>query len=272
VNATPDLLSAVSDNDATVRAAAIQALGQTVVADGLPDLVQVLLQAKGDDEVRLAEEAVTATCSRIDDKQACANVLTAGLAKAGASPTCALLRLLRTVPVASGLDAVRGAAKSAEATVAETAASVLCEWPASAAAPDLLATAKTTDNAGRRAAALRGFLRLVGSNDLSPEQQMAMCREAAALVKGDDETNQLLGALATVPALDALNMAMEHLDNAALTNRVSWAAVTIGERIMGQHPGEVAAALDRALGKMNDANLLRRVRAARDQAAKASGR
>lgn len=98
-----------------------------------------------------------------------------------------------------------------------------------------------------------------------------MCTEAAALVANDGERDQLLGALATVPTVEALDMAMSHLDNPALTARVCWAAVTIAEPLEQSHPARVVDALTRVLEVMDNPNMERRVRSSRDRAAEAAG-
>jgi HEAT repeat protein len=269
--ANPTLLEAVNDADGAIRAAAIAALGQTTGADGLTALVGVLLARQGD-EVGLAEAAVGATISRVPDQDACANALTAALGEAAMAPKCALVRLLAAAPTAKALDALRVALSDPEADVQNTAFGVLCGWPTPAAAPDLLAIAKADANADRAKAALYGYMRLVGSPELSADQKMAMCNEAAALCKTDEDNDHLLTALATVAKLDALNMAMALLDTAALTNKVSWTAVNVGELLEQSHPAEVAAAMERVLNAMNNPGMERRVRSCMERAQKAAGK
>lgn len=264
--AIPALIEAASAQG-EVRHAAIRALGQTCGPDRLPDLVGILVGLSSDEEIGLAETALSDTASRIEDKQVVADALVAGLEPAATQPKAALLRLLRTAPVSSALNAVR--ASLGETAVQDTAYAALGEWPTPEAAPDLLALAKAGGE--HRDLGLRGYIRLIGSNDLTPEQKMAMCNEAAALVANDGETDQLLGALATVPTVEALDMVMSHLDNPALSARVCWAAVTVAEPLEQSHPAQVVDALTRVLEVMDNPNMERRVRSSRDRAAEASG-
>ena len=195
-----------------------------------------------------------------------ADALVAGLEPAATQPKAALLRLLRPPLCRAPLNAVR-------ASLGETAAGHRIRGPGRVAdpeaAPDLLALAKAGGE--HRDLGLRGYIRLIGSNDLTPEQKMAMCNEAAALVANDGETDQLLGALATVPTVEALDMVMSHLDNPALSARVCWAAVTVAEPLEQSHPAQVVDALTRVLEVMDNPNMERRVRSSRDRAAEASG-
>lgn len=266
VGAVPALIAAV-EAEGEVREAAISALGQTCTADDLPQLVDILVGLSSPDEVRLAESAISNAASRVDDKQVVADALIARLQDAPTEPKRAMLRLLTTAPTTRALDAVRAA--TSEEAVRETAYAVLGEWPDPAAAPDLLALAKAGGQ--YRELGLRGYIRLIGSPELTPEEKMAMCREAEALVSSDGEKDQLLGALATVPTVEALEMVMSYLDNPALTGRACWAAVTIAEPLEQSHPRQVVDALTRVLEVMDNPNMERRVRSSRDRAAEAAG-
>ncbi len=271
VEANPALLKSMDDADAGIRSAAIGALGQTTGQDGLGALVDVLLSRTNAEELGQAESAVASAFSRVADKSVCANVLTAATTRADAAPKCAVLRLMGTAPTDEALGAVRAAVKDGQGEVQEAAFRVLCDWASPAAAPDLLELAKSDPDDGRQRAALRGYMRLIGSPDLAPEQKMAMCEEAAALCRTDEDVDALLSGLATVASLDALNMAMSHLDTAPLTNKVSFAAVCIGEPLEQKHPAEVAAAMDRVLKAMNNPGMERRVRSCMERAQKAAG-
>jgi hypothetical protein len=269
VDAIPALVAAVSAEGA-VRHAAIRALGRTCGPNELAALADILVSLSTQDEIGLAETALSDTASRMEDKGIVADVLVARLRQAPTGAKCALLRLLRVAPVTSALGAVRAAMREGAGVVGDTACSVLGDWPTPEAAPDLLALAKAGGD--RRDLGLRGYIRLIGSGQLAPEQKMAMCNEAAALVASDGEKDQLLGALATVPTVEALAMVMRHLDNTALTGRACWAAVSVAEPLEQSHPTEVVDALTKVLEVMDNPNMERRVRASRDRAAKAANR
>lgn len=253
-----------------VGEAAIRALGQTCGPDELATLTDLLVRLNGTAQLGLAEAALSDTASRIEDKSIVAAALVAPLGDAPADSKCALLRLLRTAPESQALGALRTALEDGTAAVRDTAYSVLGDWPTPEAAPDLLGLAKAGGE--RRDLGLRGYIRLIGSPGLAPAEKMAMCDEAAALVAGDGEKDQLLGALATVPTIEALRMVMGHLDNPALKERACWAAVTVAEPLEQSHSAEVADSLTRVLDVMANPNMERRVRSSRDRAAEAASR
>jgi hypothetical protein len=136
----------------------------------------------------------------------------------------------------------------------------------------LLALVRTSSDRARQTAALRGYINLVRDENLSTEKKLAMCRQAASLVRRDQETKLLLGALGTVPATEALSMAMANLDNSATKNEASFAAVAISKNILQQHPREVIDALQKVLKATSNRNVTRSARRTLGEARKAAGR
>jgi len=272
VTGNPLLFKVADDPDKQIRIAAIEALGQTGQTNDLAGLVAMLVNRKDADELGAAENAAKAVCGRSTDKQACVEKLLAALPQAGVEAKCALLRLLRVAGGPNALQAVRAAARDANAQIQETAIRVLCEWPTADAAPDLLEMAKTSLNSSRKIAALRGYIGLVRDESLSTEKKLAMCKEAASLVQRNEEKKLLLGVLGTVPAAEALSMAMAHIDSSATRDEASMAAVAISEKIVEQKPGEVADALQKVMRATDNEDVIRRAKVILDKAKKSAGK
>ena len=272
VTGNPLLFKVADDPDKQIRIAAIEALGQTGETKDLAGLVAMLVNRKNAEELRTTENAAKAVCGRSTDKQACAEKLLAPLPQAQAEAKCALLRLLRVTGGTDALQAVRTAVKDANAQIQETAIRTLCEWPSADAAPDLLEMARTSPEQSRKIAALRGYIGLVRDEGLSTEKKLAMCREAAAMVDRNEEKKLLLGVLGTVPAVEALSMAMVHIDNSATKDEASMAAVAISENIVEQKPGEVADALQKVMQTTDNKDVIRRARKILNKAKKTAGK
>jgi HEAT repeat protein len=272
VTGNPLLFKVADDPEKQIRIAAIEALGQTGETKDLAGLVAMLVNRKNAEELRTTENAAKAVCGRSADKQACAEKLLAPLPQAQAEAKCALLRLLRVTGGADALQAVRAAIKDANAQIQETAIRTLCEWPTADAAPDLLEMARTSPNSSRKIAALRGYIGLVRDERLSTEKKIAMCREAAAMVERNEEKKLLLGVLGTVPAAEALSMAMVHIDNSATKDEASMAAVAISEKIVEQKPTEVADALQKVMQATDNKDVIRRAREILNKAKKTAGK
>ena len=99
-----------------------------------------------------------------------------------------------------------------------------------------------------------------------------MCKEAAVLVRRNEEKKLLLGVLGGVPAAEALSMAMTYLDDPATRNEASFAAVAISEKIVQQKPGEVVDAMQKVLRATKNRNVTRRARAVLNKAKKTAGK
>jgi len=259
----PALLKAADDADPKVRPAAIKMVGELGGPDQLPALLDLLLDLKESPDLDAAEQALIAVLAKVDDPQSHTAKFTSLLAQAEAAQKSALLRVLGVVGGTNALRAVRAAVDDADAQVSAAAIRALCAWKTADAAPDLLVLAKTSPNSSHKTAALRGYIGLVRDESLSTEEKMAMCKEAAALIQRNQEKKLLLGVLATVPAAEALSMAMAHLDDPATKDEASFAVVAISEKIV-QAAGladEVADALRKVMRATDNKDVIRRAKA-----------
>ena len=158
ITAAPVLLKATGDGDTGVAKASFKVLGELADAAEIPGLIDLLLQAK---DVTSGETALSAICARQTDATHCADQLLPGLAKARGEPKLALLRILGTAGGPTALTAVRAAVLDSDASVKATALRALCEWPSAEALPDLARIAATNGDTRFKLLALRGQLRLI---------------------------------------------------------------------------------------------------------------
>lgn len=256
----PLLFQIADDPDKSIRIAALDTLGKTGEPADLANLVTLLVQRKNPEELRAAENTVKAVAGKAPDKPACNAALLKALPQAQPEPACALLRLLRTTGGPDALQAVRTAAKNTNPQIQETAIRTLCEWPTADAAPDLLQMAKTAPSDTTKIAALRGYINLIRDPALAAENKMALAQQAAQLVQRDEEKKLLLGALAEIPAADALAMAVTALDNPATQNEAILAVLAISEKIAAQKPAETAAALQKVLDSTKNEDISNRAK------------
>jgi hypothetical protein len=224
-------------------------------------LVDILVKNQAAGEAQAAEQALATICGRQTDKGACAEKLVAGLAAAQPAQQCALLRLLHSVADSRSLQAIRAAIAGTSKEVQDAATRLLCNWSTVAAAPDLLALAKTSPTPTFKVLALRGYLRLSGEKDVPATQRLAMCKDAAALVQRDEEKMILLGVLGKAGDAESLTMAAAQLDNAALKAEASLACVAIAERLVKGNPAAVVPVIEQVLKSNPDEKLTARANA-----------
>jgi HEAT repeat protein len=257
-SSVPALLKAAEGPDAKVRPVALKRVGELGSPAEFSALLDLIMQFQAKQDLDAAEQALSAVCAKAGNPGSYTSKLTSGLSKASPAQKSALLRVLSVIGGTDALNAVRKAAKDSNAQVSDAAIRVLCLWKTADAAPDLLALAKNSSNRARKTSALRGYINLVRDDKIRTEKRLEICKQATALIQRNEEKKLLLGALSTVPAVEALSMAMEHLDNRSTRDEASFAAVAIGEKIVNQKPREVAEALQKVLKATNNRNVRRR--------------
>jgi HEAT repeat protein len=253
--------AAREDADPAVRVGCINALRELGGLADLTALVEILVKNQAPGEAQAAEQALATICGRQTDKGACAEKLVAGLSAAQPAQQCALLRLLHSVADSRSLLAIRAAMAGTSKEVQDAATRLLCNWSTVAAAPDLLALAKTSPTPTFKVLALRGYLRLSGEKDVPDTQRLAMCKDAAALVQRDEEKMILLGVLGKAGDAESLTMAAAQLDNAALKAEASLACVAIAERLVKGNPAAVVPVIEQVLKSNPDEKLTARANA-----------
>lgn len=266
----PVLLKAAGDTDARVRPAAIKKVGELGGPAELPALLDLLMNLKESQDINAAEQALIDVCSKADNPQSHTEALTSRLEQAQPPQKNALLRVLGTIGGTNALKAVLREAltDSAPPQVHTAAIRALSGWKTIDAAPELLKFAKSAGNSNDKTLCLRGYIGLAALPELPADQRLSMCREAAALVERNEEKKLLLGVLGTVPAAEALSMAMAHIDNSATKDEASMAAVAISEKIVEQKPGEVADALQKVIQATDNKNVIRRAKETLNKAKK----
>jgi len=249
--ATPALLKAAGEGKPPVRLAALKALGEVAGPGDLPAIVGLLSKAGEAAEQGAAERALAAVCAIAPDKEACSDALIAPLAEAPAARKAALLRVLETVHGAKALAAMRAAGKDADPAVRDVAVRALCNWQSPEVAADLLALARDAADAGHRALAVRGYLRLAYSPALPADRRLAMCEQASPLARSDGEKRLLLGALGGIPLPRALAMIAGLIDTPGVREEACTAAVAVaGKLVQAGDLGQVREAILQAMEKV----------------------
>jgi HEAT repeat protein len=258
VSSIPELLKAAQDPNPRIRPAAIQKIGELGGPGDIPPLLDVLMRVTESQDLSAVERALSAVCTRTDNPQSNTSKLTDLLGRASPARKSVLLQVLGVIGGPEALEAVRVAVNHSDDQVRAAAVRSLCGWKTADAAPDLLKLAKTLPDQSGKTPALRGYISLVRDESLSTSEKLAMCKQAAELIQRDQEKKLLLGVLGVVPSTEALAMAMAHLNDPATRLEASFAAVAIGEKIVGQHPNEVKDALEKVLKATNNRDVTRR--------------
>ncbi|MBL7189462.1 MAG: HEAT repeat domain-containing protein [Phycisphaerae bacterium] len=266
----PALLRAAGDADPEVRPAALRRVGELGGPAEFPALLDLLMQPQTPQDLDAVEQALKAVCVKVVDRRIHVARVTNLLAQAGPAQKGPLLRVLSALGGVDALKAVSSATRDADRRVREAAIRSLCAWKTALAAPDLLAIAKEDANV-YSTIALRGYIGLIHKG-LTTEKKLAMCKQAAPLIRRDEEVKLLFGVLATVPAPEALDMAMMYLNKPAIKDETSFAAIAISQKIVERNPREVVDALQKVLKATNNREVARRAAQILAKAGRVTGR
>jgi HEAT repeat protein len=263
--ATPTLLKTAEDADEGIRIASIKVLNDLGTAAELPAVVGLIVKAKSPAEMQAAEEAASAICLRQKDRAASADKVVASLAQAQGPAKLALLRVLRSVGGPKALAAVRAAAKDPNPEINDTALRALCEWQSVEALPDVAELAKTAKETKVKVLALRGYIRLIGLQDVADSKKLAALKDAMAMCDRKEEKRLVLAALGHIETAESLALVVQNVSNPDLKDEASLAAVAIGEKIADSKPAEVNAAMKQVAGATTNQQILKKAKALESQ-------
>jgi HEAT repeat protein len=252
------LFQAAADAEPAVRLAAIKALGNTVKPAQMGPLAELLLKAPGSTERTAVEEAIASAAAGMSNKDGCAERLVALLPKADAEGRTAVLRTLSQVGGSKALAAVRAAVSDANREIQDAAVRALSNWATAEAAEPLAGIARESSDRKHKILALRGYIRLIGLAEESPQEKLRRANLAFAMSERDDERRLALGAMGNIGSHEALDRLLVFLDRPAVKNEAAAAAIANGYKLVRTNPAAVAQAMRRVAGAVDNPGLKRR--------------
>jgi HEAT repeat protein len=245
-DAVETILKTADDPDKEVRLESIKVLKDIAQPSYLPKLVDILVNAKSEAELKEAGKLVSVTARSA--KNPAAAILKVFDSVKDANVRCALVEILGSIGDANSLSALRTSLSDANATVQTAAVRALSNWPSAAPAADLLKVAKSSSSQTNRTLALRGYVRLVGLDSNRPaEETVKMLSDAFVLAANADEKKLVLSALANVKGIESLNMAASYLDDPALHQEAAAAVIKIAESAIKTNPDQTKAVLQKVI-------------------------
>ncbi|MFP4055258.1 MAG: HEAT repeat domain-containing protein [Candidatus Brocadiia bacterium] len=243
-----ELFALAKDQDASVRRAAIEALGRLVGQARLSDLVSLVVAPKDEGDRSALEQAVAAAFRRIPEPRQRTAPLLAALDRAGDAARPTLLRLLGRAASPEALEALRAAARSPKPQIRDAAIRSLAAWPDASAADDLLDLARTAADETHKVLALRGYIRIAGQS----ENPTAMYVRAMQLAQSTGDKKLVLGGLGSADSFEAMDLAARYLEDPELRDEAAMAVLQIAGRLWKQDTDRVRAAVDKVLAAVED--------------------
>lgn len=207
IPAVPQLQPLAASGDPTVRAAAIEALGNVVDLANLGVLVEAVVKPRDAAEGEAAHKALLTACVRMPDREACAEKLATAVATAAGDTRVKLLDIVGEVGGTKALAAVKAAALSGEASLADAATRLLGKWMTADAAPVLLDLAAAPIGEKYQTRAIRGYIRIARQFALGDAERADMCRQALEVAKDAADRKSVLEILPRYPSAATLAVA-----------------------------------------------------------------
>ena len=256
----PAILTAATDDEASVRAAAMTALGQLAGPEHMSGMVQGVLKAELGAERAAAEKSIQSVCGRIDaDKRA--EPLLAAMDQLDPADRMALLPTLGRVGGVAALSIIEEAISNPDAAMHETGILALCNWPEASIAPRLIELVQADEHSEHRAMALRALIRVAPLPDgRSNDQRLALVQQALAFCTRDEERNLLLGRAHAVRTVEALRFLTPFMDQPSLAQQACLSTVELAHHreLRDANKAEFHAALDKVIQTSQDATVIDR--------------
>jgi len=240
------VLAATQDRNPQVRLEAYKALRQIGGPDYLPALVDLLPYTASQAERRELERTIVALAKNINDEKEQVRVVLAKLDSAkDTSLRVSLLGILGRIGSDAGLDALVAGLEDSNKQIVDTCVRALSGWSNAKPAEALLQVARKAMDRTTKVLALRGYIKLAGTEAVPREEKLGMYRQAMSLAQRDQERMLVLAGLAKVPMPEALELVLPCLDKKSLQAEAQTAALEIALATRPQHPHQGQAALGR---------------------------
>jgi HEAT repeat protein len=203
-----------------VKAAAYQALKQTVNKNDVPRLFTLLKSQTDPQELQALQDASIAAYTGNESDSSDVSQVFQQMAGLPSGKQVWFYKILGNLGGQKALDAVTKAYASDEAN-RKYAVEALASWKNVSSAPALLKISKETSNPDELNAALLGYLTLIRKANIPAEQRLLKLREAMNAARTTEQKTLVLKDLEQVKVLNALLFAGRYLDDPALQERAA---------------------------------------------------
>jgi hypothetical protein len=258
----PDLFALAVDSNATVRAAAMTALGQLAGPAEIPGMLDGVLKAEKGSEREAAEKAVALVCNRITDSAQRAVPLLAAIDKRNPSDRAVLLMTLGRVGGPAALEAIEAAI--ADPSLHEVGLQAICVWPDASVAPRLIEIFESEKHPEDRAPVLATLIRIAPLPDgRKNEERLALLKKVLGMCTRTEDQNVLLRRAKAIYSVDALRLAVSYLDQPANAQAACETVVELAHRrdVRDANKAEFTSALDKVIAISKDPTLVERANA-----------
>lgn len=255
----PNLLAAAQDSDATVRKAAMAALGELAGPADVAAMLRGVLKAEPGAEREAAERAVWTVCKPIGDPAKRDAAALAGWQDFSAEQQTALLPTLGGIGGGEILRIVEAAIADHDPRRSDAGIRAICNWPDATVAHRLLELLQSTTDRDRQRMLLHAMTRVAVLHDSrSDAERLNFLKTCRNLSSNDDERNYVLKRAAAVRTIESLRFLLPYLDQPALAQEACASIVELAHHreLRLPHEAEFNQALDRVIRICKDPSVM----------------
>ncbi len=271
IDTVPTLLEAAKDADASVRIAALAALGQLAGPEGVAKLAHLILDAKDAAAREEAEKALMLIAQRdpkakVDQRALPLLKVMSGLSE---KEKTALLSALGRIGGKPALKVIEAALADKDSARSAAALRALCNWPDGSIAPRLVELALAAKDPADRKLVVDALIRVAPLPDKRPVAvRLAMLKKAMELASSDQQKALVLKRASAILSLETLRFVAPYMDQPEFTQLACKTVVELAHHKELRQPNkaEFNKALDKVIALSKDpVVILRAQRYQKDQ-------
>ena len=238
ISGADTLFQVAKDEDTKVSIEAIKALKVVAGFDSVKKVIDVLVTAKTAAVQKETQRTLVALILKNPVKQGSSTPIVAAINTATTSEAKILLvQALGKVGDDDSLEILYALLQSENEELVRAAVNALSGWHNSKPADELLDAAAKSEDQKVRALALRGLVKVVGSDQDRDVNEVAdLYKKAVELAASDDEKKMIISGLSEVHSVAALRMTASFLKDPALKQEAQFASLKIASDVAAKNP------------------------------------
>ncbi len=234
------LIRTASSPDLSVCTESIRALGILASPEFITDMMDILGNAPSS-RVRLeAERAILSLIQKLPAGSDRSREIVKRLSSvADPASVISLINILGKIGDQKDLPVMRKYLASQDIDIQLAVIKAFTDWPDASPLPDLKEIARSTDDQRKHALALKGWIEVMTSDSqMDPHEKLKEIETAWGHATNTVEKRMVISGLNRVHSLEALDMALDLMDEAEIRREAEAAAIVIAEQTSHGSPEE----------------------------------
>jgi len=262
VTALPDMVTAAVADDATVRTAAMRAIGKFGGPDQIVGMVKGVLKATAGGERDDAERALVTVCTQNPRHEQSAAIFIEQFKSADDPTRELLLPALGRVGGAGAIAILDGLIADTNAAKRKLGLTALSKWPDATVSDRLLDLLGKAQDPDERELLLGALIRIapLPDNKLNNQQKLELLQKTMTLCTGDEDRRRVLERANAIRLVETLRFVTPYLDDPNLAEPACLSVVELAHHrnLRDSNKEEFTKALDKVLETTKNEELVDR--------------